>query len=288
MTSWVYNLQIDELRYIACIFNVNLDEKRILKVNGQKVKLNDRYHKYLARYIERQPENVQNELKREFEIGRSVKREFNPLNLDLSIFEDRKIIFLEEEEVDPRYTVEQRMSVIGSLINLVTPNKNINKSSSNNDLFEFERRYRNEINRDLLNKTVHEEENKDKNMEEIIDKQNKLLERLELRSVEIIKYQGKKDKNLEKFIKSVETSKKIENWNDSKTVKNVIRALNGKAYEWIVNKIEETDELPTWEEIKEGLKKEFGKTERMLNAELQRIKQGEKESVRDFYDRTKE
>jgi len=98
-----------------------------------------------------------------------------------------------------------------------------------------------------------------------------------------IKFEGKDTENVNKFIENVEASKAVNKWNDERTVKNVARRLTGRASELLQRKIRNTKRTPTWNELKEELKKEFGKSESELDCEILTAKQKEDESMKEFY-----
>ena len=92
------------------------------------------------------------------------------------------------------------------------------------------------------------------------------------------------------FIKIVDYTKNIGNWNDRKAADNVVLACTGKARRWVELLMEEENAvLQSWDALKVEMKDRFQIAATMAEkAEVVRgLKQRQDESVLDFFDRCK-
>ena len=71
-------------------------------------------------------------------------------------------------------------------------------------------------------------------------------------------------------------------------MKNVAKSVIGKARDFFMTEIQENGNILKWEDFKIKLRKEFGKNIKFLKRDLQNAKQGEKESMKGFFERIKE
>ena len=280
--SWINRLKANELECIIQALEFNVTENKIIKKNGSalyKSKINSailrehcRRHERVAEFLQGLSQDklgIENGLK---EVGKetlsalenpfdkkpSKKEREITLNEYLEIIKGGK-----EEESDE----EQDTTPIGDFDSL-----NFNKTSTPNN----------------KNYTEEPKQIKITEMEEVLRQQKELIGKLDRNSVELRKFAGNEGEDVERFIKNAESCAVINEWSNEIKVKNIAKALIGKARDFLINEIQENGRKIAWEELKPKLCKEYGKTETMLNAELQRAKQKPEEGMKEFFDRIRE
>ena len=202
MTFWVYKLTLDESR---SFLSGQVDEKRVIFSiqNNSKVKLSERYRKYLARFLEKFPSEINTPLKLEFEATHQLVLKIEKLKCEAELKE--KLLPITFDEEDYFETQPKRFSFLGSLLN-----KKINVSEESVD--------------DLNKSFIQREELELGIMDDIIKEMAKVG------SVEPKKFSGKDEDDVNSFIKNIDTCAVLNGWTEALKLKHAAKAISEKLW----------------------------------------------------------
>lgn len=261
MTSWVYKLTLDEARYINKLLGGQIDESKTIYTKNGKVKLSDRYRKYLARLLEKVPKDINEKLKIEVEATHLAGLKIEKLDCDEEIRDRILQITLDELEIDENYTETQKNRLSGIFSNILGRYKTDGEEQ------------------EVLDKTFIEIDETEI-MNELVKEMSAKAGNVEPRN-----FEGKEEENVNEFIKNVEMCGVLNGWDDEIKLKQAAKALKGKAFEWLIDVIEEKNTDLNWGVLKAELKNKYEKTRSALMSELIHAKQGKDETMSDFLTR---